>query len=348
MIVPTPPAAPKPDKPAPARPGVNNVAAAPAMTISVTAAPKAPSNMMLGLCAPSSKRNSKDMLSQGRQLAKQMGRVTVQLAYRASIRLEAHKMTRSALGMSYASMVKKYPKKIVSGPRQNIILIFGPPASGKGTHGQKIENKLNIPQLATGDMLREAVSKGTEIGKKAKAVMDAGGLVSDDIVIGIIKDRITYHDCRNGFVLDGFPRTVEQAKALDKMLLDKKEKVLCVVELNVPDEVLIERIGGRWIHKTSGRSYHTKHNPPKSYDGKSEPSAANMKDDATGEPLMQRADDNKDALPKRLQNYHAETEPILGHYGKASDCKVSKVDANLSDARKTENIWADVSKALGL
>jgi adenylate kinase len=233
-------------------------------------------------------------------------------------------------------------------PRKNIILMFGPPASGKGTHGGKTTAALKIPQLSTGDMLREAVDAGSEIGLRAKEIMASGKLVSDDIVIGIIKERIKATDCVNGFILDGFPRTVAQAKALDEMLAVTGEEVRTVLELSVPDEALIERIGGRWIHKSSGRSYHTKYNPPKSYDGKSEPTSENMRDDETGEPLIQRPDDNKDTLPKRLQAYHAETVPVLGHYKARSGCRVSQVDANLSDARPTEAIWADCAKALGI
>ena len=205
----------------------------------------------------------------------------------------------------------------------------------------------NIPQLSTGDMLREAVDSGTEIGKKAKAVMDAGQLVSDKIVIGIIKERVKAADCSKGFILDGFPRTVAQASALDDMLAATAEEVKTVLELSVPDEALIERIGGRWIHKQSGRSYHTKYNPPKSYDGKSEPTSTNMRDDETGEALVQRPDDNKSALPKRLAAYHAETVPILAHYKGHAGCEVVQVDSNLSESRKTEDIWADCAKAIG-
>ena len=173
-------------------------------------------------------------------------------------------------------------------------------------------------------------------------------LVSDDIVIGIIRDRVKAADCLKGFILDGFPRTVAQAKALDEMLAATGEEVKTVLELSVPDEALIERIGGRWIHKASGRSYHTKYNPPKSFDGKSEPTPANMRDDETGEALTQRPDDNKDALPKRLAAYHAETVPVLGHYKSRGGCRVAQVDSNLGPARKTEDIWADCAKALGL
>lgn len=194
---------------------------------------------------------------------------------------------------------------------RNILILFGPPGAGKGTHGPKIENMLELPQLSTGDMLRAAVANKTEVGQKAEAIMKAGGLVSDDIVVGIIRDRIKEADCKFGFILDGFPRTIAQAQALDKMLADEGACVTKVVELQVPDEVLEERICGRWIHKSSGRSYHVKFAPPKTMklgsDGK--PVASSMKDDETGEPLMQRKDDTSAALIKRLQGYHGETVP---------------------------------------
>jgi len=191
-------------------------------------------------------------------------------------------------------------------------------------------------------MLREAVAQGTEVGLKAKEVMAAGKLVSDDIVVGIIRDRVKADDCKKGFILDGFPRTVAQADALDAMLKETSEHVGIVVELNVPDEVLFERITGRWIHKASGRSYHTKFNPPKSYDGKSAASAENMLDDETGEALMQRGDDTAEALPKRLEGYHAETEPVLSHYRGVAGCHVSLVNAN----QAMDVVWKEMEKAL--
>lgn len=211
-----------------------------------------------------------------------------------------------------------------------------------GTHGPKIEDLLGIPQLSTGDMLREAVSQGTEVGKKAEAIMKAGGLVSDEIVIGIIRDRIQEPDCKFGFILDGFPRTLAQAKALDKMLADEGARVTKVIELEVPDSVLEERITGRWIHKESGRSYHVKYAAPKSMklgpDGK--PIPETMKDDQTGEPLMQRKDDTADALIKRLQGYHGETVPILEHYRPHGI--VRAVNAN----QKMDGVWSEILAAL--
>lgn len=212
--------------------------------------------------------------------------------------------------------VKKTEEKFATYWPRNILILFGPPGAGKGTHGPKIESLLDIPQLSTGDMLRAAVAAQSEIGKKAQAIMKAGGLVSDDIVVGIIRDRIKQEDCRFGFILDGFPRTLVQAKALDKMLADEGACVTKVIELSVPDSVLEERICGRWIHKKSGRSYHVKYAPPKSMKKGSDgnPLPESMLDDETNEPLIQRPDDTATALVKRLASYHKETVPILKHY----------------------------------
>jgi len=225
---------------------------------------------------------------------------------------------------------------------RNIMILFGPPGAGKGTQGPKIESMLDIPQLSTGDMLRAAVSAGTEVGLKAKAIMKAGGLVSDEIVVGIIRDRIKEPDCRLGFILDGFPRTLVQAKALDKMLAEEGAAVSKVVELSVPDEILEERICGRWIHKASGRSYHVKFAPPKSMqkDAAGKPSPESMKDDITGEPLMQRPDDTATALVKRLKEYHNMTKPILKHY--APGGVVEGVNAN----QDMGVVWSEILAAL--
>jgi len=223
---------------------------------------------------------------------------------------------------------------------RNIIILFGPPGSGKGTHGPRIEELLDIAQLSTGDMLRAAVSAGSAIGKKAQEVMKAGGLVSDAIVVRIIRDRICEPDCRVGFILDGFPRTLAQATALDEMLREEGAVVSRVLELNVPDCVLEERICGRWIHKKSGRSYHVKYAPPKSMVtvGMSVPES--MIDDETGEPLVQRPDDTAEALTERLARYHAETVPILDQYRPMG--VVKSVDAN----QEVERVWSEVLSAL--
>ena len=204
-----------------------------------------------------------------------------------------------------------------AGGSKKIMILFGPPGAGKGSQAPKIVETMGIPQLSTGDMLRAAVAAGTEIGMKAKGVMESGGLVSDDLVVSIIKERIAADDCSGGFILDGFPRTVEQTKMLDAMLAEAGEKVGYVVALDVPDEVLTERICGRWVHKSSGRSYHVKYKVPASLIAAGEgavPSVENMLDDETGEALMQRADDTEEALSKRLEGYHTQTVPILEHY----------------------------------
>ena len=223
------------------------------------------------------------------------------------------------------------------------MILFGPPGAGKGTHGPNIEKLLSIPQLSTGDMLRAAVSAGTEVGKRAEQVMKAGGLVSDEIVIGIIRDRIQEEDCKFGFILDGFPRTLAQAKALDKMLAQEGARVTKVIELEVPDSVLEERITGRWIHKDSGRSYHVKYAPPKSMklDASGKPIPETMKDDATGEPLMQRPDDTSESLIKRLKGYHGETVPILDHYSPGGI--VRAVNAN----QQMDGVWSEILASLG-
>lgn len=206
--------------------------------------------------------------------------------------------------------------------KRNILILFGPPGSGKGTYAPYAVSELGIPQLSTGDMLRDAVSKGTEVGKKAEAIMKAGGLVDDATVLGVVKERIQAGDCVKGFILDGFPRTLEQARLLDELLAP--EKVSLVVALDVRDENLVERICGRWVHKASGRSYHVKFTPPKSYNPSEPPTVENMRDDETGEPLMQRQDDTESALRDRLANYHSMTVPLLNYY----EGVVSRLDCN--------------------
>mmetsp|Transcript_1197 Transcript_1197/g.1312 ORF Transcript_1197/g.1312 Transcript_1197/m.1312 type:complete len:307 (+) Transcript_1197:23-943(+) len=226
-------------------------------------------------------------------------------------------------------------------PRK-IVILFGAPGAGKGTQAPKIVSELGIPQLSTGDMLRAAVRAGTEVGLKAKALMAAGELVSDDVVVGIIRDRIAEADCSNGFILDGFPRTLAQAQALDEMLQVSGEAVSSVVSFEVPDAVLEERVCGRWMHKSSGRSYHTKFAPPKTMktlaDGSPDP--ATMLDDQTGEALYQRSDDTKEALVNRMASYHSKTVPVLTHY--ASSGIVRKVNANQS----ITGVWSEVHNSL--
>jgi len=220
------------------------------------------------------------------------------------------------------------------------MILFGPPGAGKGSQAPKIVDSLNIPQLSTGDMLRAAVAAGSEVGKQAKDVMEKGGLVSDELVVSIIRERIKEPDCETGFILDGFPRTVEQAKMLDEMLDGSNDKVSLVLALEVPDEVLTERICGRWVHKSSGRSYHVKFAKPNSLVDGAQPSEETMLDDETGEPLMQRPDDTEEALSKRLEGYHEQTVPILAHYEPSG--VVSKVNANVAPA----DVWQSIVKVL--
>eukprot|EP00434_Breviolum_minutum_P023686 symbB.v1.2.020892.t2/scaffold1778.1/size101634/12 len=238
-------------------------------------------------------------------------------------------------GESAAEKYEKYwPRKIM--------MLFGAPGAGKGTQGPKIVDTLDIPQLSTGDMLREAVAAKTEVGKKAQAVMSSGGLVSDEIVIGIIADRIKQPDCQSGFILDGFPRTLAQAQALDAMLAKNGEAVSLIVEFSVDPAVLEERICGRWMHKASGRSYHVKFTPPKSMkvgaDGKVVPES--MKDDLTGEALYQRSDDTAEALKTRLDAYKNQTLPILEHYKDKGIVK--KVDGG----KDIKDVWTEVQAKL--
>jgi len=208
-------------------------------------------------------------------------------------------------------------------------ILVGPPGSGKGTQAPRIAETYCVCHLATGDMLREQVAKKTALGVEAKKIMDAGGLVSDDIMVGMIKDQLENNkSCKNGFVLDGFPRTVPQAEKLDAMLESRKEKLDSVVQLLIADQLLISRITGRLIHPASGRSYHKEFNPPKKP----------MTDDATGEPLIQRSDDNVDTLRKRLVTFHTQTGPVVEYYKKKGFW--TGIDA----AQSPNVVWSDLRK----
>jgi adenylate kinase len=182
------------------------------------------------------------------------------------------------------------------------LILLGGPGVGKGTQANYIKEKYQIPQISTGDMLRAAVKAGTELGKKAKEYMDSGGLVPDEVIIGLVKERIKESDCAKGFLFDGFPRTIPQADAMKEAGV----AIDAVVEIDVPDEEIVKRMSGRRAHLASGRTYHVIYNPPK----------VEGKDDVTGEPLVQRDDDKEDVVRKRLDVYHAQTEPLVNYYKK--------------------------------
>ena len=181
------------------------------------------------------------------------------------------------------------------------MILLGPPGAGKGTQAMFICERYGIPQISTGDMLRAAVAADTELGRQAKAVMDAGELVSDDIIIGLVKERITEPDCSSGFLFDGFPRTLAQAEAMRDAGVD----IDAVVEIAVPDDEIVNRLSGRRSHPGSGRVYHVTFNPPK----------VEGVDDITGEPLVHRDDDREETIRNRLANYHAQTEVLTSYYG---------------------------------
>jgi len=205
-------------------------------------------------------------------------------------------------------------------------VLLGPPGAGKGTQAAKLVDHYGVCQLSTGDMLREAVRNQTDVGKEAKAVMDAGGLVSDGIVVNLINENLDKKECQNGFLLDGFPRTLVQAKKLDDLLAVRKTKLDGCIEFKIDDDLLIRRITGRLFHKASGRTYHEEFNPPKKP----------MIDDVTGEPLERRSDDNVEALAKRLEAYHAQTAPLAQYYAKNHIHRA--VDASLSSSVVFKNI----------
>ena len=181
------------------------------------------------------------------------------------------------------------------------LILIGPPGAGKGTQAAFIKERFAIPQISTGDMLRAAVKAGTPLGLKAKSVMESGALVSDDIILGLMEERLAQPDCKNGFLLDGFPRTIPQAEALKKTGIP----IDFVLEISVPDDEIVRRISGRRVDPVSGRTYHIVYNPPK----------VEGKDDVTGDPLIQRDDDKEDVVRHRLEVYHNQTEALVKFYG---------------------------------
>ena len=212
------------------------------------------------------------------------------------------------------------------------IILLGAPGAGKGTQAKFISDHLNIPQISTGDMLRASVSKGTELGLKAKVLMEKGELVPDDLILDLVKDRISEKDCANGFLFDGFPRTLDQANALK----DKGIKIDCVIEIMVDDDEIIQRMSGRRVHTASGRTYHIKYNPPKQ---------ENI-DDETGEPLIQRPDDNEETVRKRLAIYHEQTSPLIDFYKKSSLVQNGNKYIEVNGVGDISTIQEQIKKAL--
>jgi adenylate kinase len=214
------------------------------------------------------------------------------------------------------------------------LILLGAPGAGKGTQAAFICRKYGIPQISTGDMLRAAVKAGTPLGLAAKKVMDSGALVSDDIIIGLVKERIAQPDCANGFLFDGFPRTIPQADAMKAAGV----KLDYVLEIDVPPEAIVERMTGRRSHPASGRTYHVKFNPPKVQD----------KDDVTGEPLVQRDDDKEETVKKRLEVYAAQTRPLVDYYAgwAKSDPAIAPKYRAVKGSGSVEEITARVLEAL--
>jgi len=214
-------------------------------------------------------------------------------------------------------------------------ILLGGPGAGKGTQATYIKERYGIPQISTGDMLRAAVKAGTPLGVEAKKVMDAGQLVSDEIILGLVKERIKESDCVKGFLFDGFPRTLAQADALKTQGVD----IDYVVEIDVDDEEIIKRMSGRRAHIASGRTYHVIYNPPK----------VEGKDDVTGEDLVQREDDQEDTVRERLRIYHEQTEPLINYYSSWADGKEDKAPqyVRVDGIGKVDEIRDSIFKALG-
>lgn len=211
------------------------------------------------------------------------------------------------------------------------LILLGGPGAGKGTQANYIKEKYQIPQISTGDMLRAAVKAGTALGTKAKEFMDSGQLVPDEVIIGLVKERIKASDCQKGFLFDGFPRTIPQADAMKAAGVE----IDAVVDIDVPDEEIIKRMSGRRAHLASGRTYHVVFNPPK----------VEGKDDVTGEPLVQREDDKEETVRKRLEVYHAQTEPLIGYYKNWEGAGAPKY-IRIEGVGKVDDIKAQIFNAL--
>jgi len=212
------------------------------------------------------------------------------------------------------------------------VILLGAPGAGKGTQARYITEKFGIPQISTGDMLRAAVKAGTELGQKAKSIMDAGGLVSDDLIINLVKERIAEADCAKGFLFDGFPRTIPQAEALR----DAGVALDYVVEIAVDDEEIVKRLSGRRVHPASGRVYHTEYNPPK----------VAGKDDLSGEELVQREDDKEETVRHRLSVYHSQTKPLVDFYQQLAAATGTPKYAHIPGVGSVEEITSKTLAAL--
>lgn len=211
------------------------------------------------------------------------------------------------------------------------IILLGPPGAGKGTQAEVLCQEFNIPHISTGNILREAINAGTELGKKAKSLMDEGILVSDEVIVGVVVDRIAQKDCESGFLFDGYPRTIPQAKALDINSVE----INLVIEIEVSDDVIINRMSGRRVHLSSGRNYHIDFNPPKK----------EGVDDLTNEPLIQREDDKPETVLKRLDVYHEETKPLSDFYKKVSDGG-SLVYSSVDGSKSVSEVFNDALQSL--
>lgn len=212
------------------------------------------------------------------------------------------------------------------------IILLGAPGAGKGTQAQYLMGKYGIPQISTGDMLRAAINAGSELGVAAKKIMDEGKLVSDDIIIGLVKERVAQDDCAKGFLLDGFPRTIPQADAMKENGIDVDH----VIEFDIDDEIIVKRMAGRRVHPGSGRVYHVEYNPPK----------VEGKDDVTGDDLVIRPDDEESTVRKRLAVYHEQTKPLVDYYlneASQNNCQYHKVDASVA----VESVNAKLDELLG-
>ena len=212
------------------------------------------------------------------------------------------------------------------------ILLLGPPGGGKGTQAKYLIDKLHIPQISTGDMLREHVNNQTELGIKAKKFMNAGKLVADEVILAMMRERLINNDCVNGYILDGFPRTIPQAKGLDELLLELNQNIDSVIVIKVNDDNIVERMGGRRVHLASGRVYHIKYNPPK----------IENKDNETKEDLIIREDDQEETVRKRLEVYHQETSPLIEYY------KLKGIVSHVDGESKISDVSCSINQILNL